>query len=61
MELKLYDDDLRLERQDYNNRFELKISDFLPEVQKIIEKVHVYGGRAIYYDGRPGSYVAITE
>ena len=62
MELTVWYDDLREERQDYNNRFELKISDFTPDVQKAIERVHISGGRVIYREfGNPGNYVAITE
>ena len=61
MELQLYSDSLRWESQNYNNRFELKISDFLPAVRKVIFYVHGAGGRVVFYDGRPGSYVAITE
>ena len=44
MELKLYEDSLRRERKDYNNRFELKTSDFLPEVQKAIIQVRFMWG-----------------
>ncbi len=61
MEVKLYSEDLKPESRNYSNRFQLKISDFRPEVQEIIKKVHELGWRTIFHENWPGDYVAIVE
>ncbi len=63
MELTVWDDDLKLEKQNYTNRFQLKIKDFLPEVQDVINLIHLTeNGRVTFrVFGRPQDYVAIVE
>ncbi len=63
MELTVWDDDLKPERQNYQNRFQLKIKDFLPEVQDVINLVHLTeNGRVTFrVFGRPQDYSAIVE
>ena len=60
MELRLYHDQLKPSSKKYANRFSLEKSDFLPNIQKLIESVLENHGRIIFIES-PGSYVAITH
>ncbi len=63
MELTVWDDDLKPEKQNYASRFQLEIKDFLTEVQDVINLVHLTeNGRVTFrVFGRPQDYVAIVK
>ncbi len=60
MELKLYFESLSESGKKYQSRFNLKTSDFLPEVQSAILAVRLAGGRSVFYESA-GSYSAIVQ
>lgn len=60
MELKLYWTSLTPKGQNYDNRFQLKLSDFDELSQIAIKAVWNAGGRAVFYESE-GSYSAIVE
>lgn len=60
MELKLYWTSLTPKGQNYDNRFQLKLSDFDEPSQLAIKAVWNAGGSAIFYE-TAGNYVVIVE
>jgi hypothetical protein len=60
MELQLFRDSLNEEGKKYNNRFALKIRDFLPAAQFAINSVLRAGGSCVFCES-DRNYISIFE